>query len=137
MTVERWKDVLRGSTKEVGEDEYWQHPSVHDAEDIAEPVLELVWKPIMSATGALWNVTRVFQEQEQQHGTTMSAGESRHSGVLGGQGARLGMEVSMEMLNGVGRLSRIDILLKFLHGFAATQASWGSMTQTLSKELGL
>ena len=40
MTVEPWKDVLRGSTEQVGEDEF-MHPSVHDAED-TDLVLELV-----------------------------------------------------------------------------------------------
>lgn len=77
----------------------------------------------MSAIGALWNVTRVFQEQEEQHGISMVAGESGHSRMLGVQGARLGMDVAMEMLNGVRQLGCMDIFRKFLHGFATTQAS--------------
>jgi hypothetical protein len=40
MTVERWKDVLRGSTEDDSEeDQLLLNPSAHDAEDLTEIVL--------------------------------------------------------------------------------------------------
>lgn len=104
MTVERWKDVLRGSTDDSDSE---LHPSVHDAEDLTELVLEHVWKPIMSAIGALWGV-RVDDDDLPSPNNT----EGGHSGMLGVQGARLGMDMSIEMLKGVRKLGRIDIFRK-------------------------
>jgi hypothetical protein len=70
----------------------------------------------MSAIGAFWNVTRSSSSTAVQYGDfrapsskPLAAGESGHSRMLGVQGARLGMDMSIEMLNGVRQLGRIDI----------------------------
>ena len=106
MTVERWKDVLR--TDESITDEL--HPSLHDAEDLTELVLEHVWKPIMSAIGAFWNVTRSSMHSTSPRET--SAMHHTSESMLGVQGARLGMDMSLEMLTGVRQLGRFDIFRK-------------------------
>jgi hypothetical protein len=46
MTVERWKDVLRGSTEDT-DSMHSSLPTEHDAEDLTELVLEHVWKPMI------------------------------------------------------------------------------------------
>lgn len=103
MTVERWKDVLRGST-ETSDDDIL--PTLHDAEDLTELVLEHVWKPIVSAIGALWGA----QSSRYHHVEPKSnPSEIAQGNMLGVQGARLGMDMSMEMLRGVRQLGRIDI----------------------------
>jgi hypothetical protein len=111
MTVERWKDVLRGSAAE-SDDEDEKLPSTIDAEDLTELVLEHVWMPIMSATAAFWGISKssneALIESSMQHHMTM---ESR-SGMLAAQGARLGMDMALEMLNGVRALGRIDLFRK-------------------------
>ena len=113
MTVERWKDVLRGSTEVSEEDESFV-PSVHDAEDLTELVLEHVWKPIVSAIAALWGVSAFSSRAPYVETPVVS---SKHSSaevvaqgnMLGVQGARLGMDMSFEMLHGVCQLGRVDI----------------------------
>lgn len=108
MTVERWKDVLRGSTEVETESD--KPPSIRDAEDLTELVLEHVWKPIMSAIGALWgvNMNKAGPYDDSLPGRVVGA----QSGMLGVQGARLGMDFSLEMLGGVRKLGRIDIFRK-------------------------
>jgi Sec7 domain len=110
MTVERWKDVLRGSTEEETEND--KPPSMSDAEDLTELVLEHVWKPIMSAIGALWGATVIRSSHSPEVSGGRNFGGSSHSGMLGVQGARLGMDLSIEMLGGVRKLGRIDIFRK-------------------------
>lgn len=93
MTVERWKDVLRGSAEE---EKYSDEVlSETDAEDLSELVLEQVYMPIMSSISALWGIK-----------DTVS---SAPSGMHGAQGARLGMDIAWEMLVGVRQLGRNDI----------------------------
>mmetsp|Transcript_15238 Transcript_15238/g.37592 ORF Transcript_15238/g.37592 Transcript_15238/m.37592 type:complete len:1844 (-) Transcript_15238:106-5637(-) len=102
MTVERWKDVLRGSAEEESHAD--ELPSSHDAEDLSELVLEQVWMPIMSSISALWGVGDMHRGQ--------SAGPG---GMHGAQGSRLGMDMSYTMLSGVSQLGRMDIFDKILY----------------------
>jgi len=93
MTVERWKDVLRGSAKE---EKYSDDLlSATDAEDLTELVLEQVYMPIMSSISALLGINDTIS--------------SAPSGMHGAQGARLGMDIAREMLVGVRQLGRNDI----------------------------
>ncbi len=93
MTVERWKDVLRNSSKE---DKYSQELlSATDAEDLSELVLEQVYMPIMSSISALWGIKDTVSNVP--------------SGMHGAQGARLGMDIAWEMLVGVRQLGRNDV----------------------------
>lgn len=107
MTVERWKDVLRGSTEDFSAEDNFV-PSTHDAEDLTELVVEHVWKPMMSAIAAFWGVTH-SQEGGYEVRASMMPGEGS---MLGVQGARLGMDMALEMLAGVRKLGRIDIFRK-------------------------
>lgn len=93
MTVERWKDVLRGSAEEEKHSD--ELLSETDAEDLSELVLEQVYMPIMSSISALWGIK-----------DTVSGVPS---GMHGAQGARLGMDIAWEMLAGVRQLGRIDV----------------------------
>lgn len=105
MTVERWKDVLRGSSEETSQSE--DLPSVHDAEDLTELVLEHLWMPIMSSISALWGTSKKPSEN--------STGESGTTGMFGAQGARLGMDMAWDMLVGVRQLGRNDIFCKIFN----------------------
>jgi hypothetical protein len=109
MTVERWKDVLRGSAGEDSSADVL--PSNHDAEDLTELVLEHVWMPIMSAIGALWGVSRSFDNSFSSP-AQVDAGSS---GMLGAQGSRLGMDMALDMLIGVRQLGRKDIFCKIFY----------------------
>jgi len=93
MTVERWKDVLRGSPEEEAYSD--ELLSETDAEDLSELVLEQVYMPIMSSISALWGINDTVSSQP--------------SGMHGAQGARLGMDIAWEMLVGVRQLARNDI----------------------------
>ncbi|KAG7356851.1 RalF-like Dot/Icm system translocated protein [Nitzschia inconspicua] len=107
MTVERWKDVLRGSAEdEAHADEL---PSVADAEDLSELVLEHVWLPILSSVSSLWGVRSSFTALGERSGMKSVPGSS---GMHGAQGARLGMDLAWEMLVGVRHLGRTDIFNK-------------------------
>ena len=133
MTVERWKDVLRGSpTEDKGRDAS-RHPTLTDAEDLTELVVEHVWKPIVSAIGAFWGITR-STESDQLATAQMSPSESAQSGMLGVQGARLGMDMSVEMLNGVRQLGRIDIFRMIFRGVCEYTGLLGEHYNTDSVE---
>jgi hypothetical protein len=93
MTVERWKDVLRGSAEEEAYSD--ELLSETDAEDLSELVLEQVYMPIVSSISALWGINDTIT--------------SAPSGMHGAQGARLGMDIAWEMLVGVRQLGRNDI----------------------------
>lgn len=108
MTIERWKDVLRGSTEEK-EKAADIMPSKHDAEDLTELVLEHVWVPILSAIAAFWGVNSEETALEISRSPASHAGDSKKTGMLGVQGARLGMDMALEMLEGVLHLRRVDI----------------------------
>ncbi|KAL7574859.1 hypothetical protein ACA910_010694 [Epithemia clementina (nom. ined.)] len=137
MTVERWKDVLRqanaAAAQEALETEQhssvasatFLHPTQADADDLTELILEHIWKPILSAIGAFWNVSGRFSSgmlaDEGQMispslsnggGPNANGGYNQHAVMLGVQGARLGMDISLELLHGVRQLGRVDIFRK-------------------------
>jgi Sec7 domain len=97
MTVERWKDVLRGSTVSLSTND-----ASTDPVDLKELVVESIWMPVVSAIGAFWAVIRPHQHFLETH-------ELIHSGMLSAQGARLGMDIALELLAGVRNVGRIDI----------------------------
>jgi len=105
MTVERWKDVLRGSVDDDSDAD--KLPTIHDAEDLTELVLEHVWMPIMSAISALWGI--------KQTDPSVSTMENGPSGMLATQGARLGMDMAYDMMVGVRNLGRTDVFLKIFN----------------------
>jgi hypothetical protein len=113
MTVERWKDVLRGS---AGEEAHANElPTIHDAEDLTELVLEHVWMPIMSAIGALWGVKQFTDRSPLSPSSSAEMMGFSFSGMLGAQGARLGMNMASNMLVGVRQLGRNDIFCKIFN----------------------
>ncbi|GAX15268.1 hypothetical protein FisN_1Hh705 [Fistulifera solaris] len=122
MTVERWKDVLRRSN-EVTSDSDCFHPSRHDVEDLSELVLEQAWKPILSAIGGLWSAgaspygdgsTAITQNRRSSGGSNGRSfpQNAAHGAMMGIQGARLAMDMSVEMLNGIRQIGRLDIFRK-------------------------
>ena len=108
MTVERWKDVIRCSQQDDDNESFLHHASQHDVEDLTELVLESTWRPIVSAIGGLWGATfsRYTESQEEPHNP------NEHSGMLGVQGARLGMDMALDLMSGVRQLGRVDIFRK-------------------------
>lgn len=113
MTVERWKDVMRGSTLDPTDDDGF-HPSTHDVEDLSELVLEHSWKPIISAIGGLWGANTI-RPMDQSMDTRRKKDDVSRNGMLGVQGARLGMDMAYEMLRGIRRLGRVDIFCRFFN----------------------
>eukprot|EP00339_Tiarina_fusa_P025497 CAMPEP_0117064884 /NCGR_PEP_ID=MMETSP0472-20121206/45332_1 /TAXON_ID=693140 ORGANISM="Tiarina fusus, Strain LIS" /NCGR_SAMPLE_ID=MMETSP0472 /ASSEMBLY_ACC=CAM_ASM_000603 /LENGTH=1197 /DNA_ID=CAMNT_0004785235 /DNA_START=66 /DNA_END=3658 /DNA_ORIENTATION=+ len=109
MTVERWKDVLRGSVEEEGHTK--ELPTSNDAEDLTELVLEHVWMPIMSAIGALWG----SNSSTENFAISMTPSEAGFGGMLGAQSARLGMDMAWDMLVGVRQLGRNDLFCKIFN----------------------
>lgn len=98
MTVERWKDVLRGSTASLS----IGVPESQD-EDLKQLVVETVWMPVASTVGAFWGVIRPNQQM------MLDAPNTNQSGVLCAQGSRLGMDLALELMAGVRTIGRIDI----------------------------
>jgi len=108
MTVERWKDVLRGSAK--SSDMTGFPHTQFDLEDLTEIVLEHVWKPIASAIAGLWGLSSQSVFSKGRHGN--STRDVAHTGMLGIQGARLGMDLAIEMMTGVRKVGRLDVFCK-------------------------
>ena len=102
MTVERWKDVLRGSaggpTKVLP-----TTLSVFDDFEVKELVVENLWMSIISVIGSFWGVVGVNEAAVE---STVPPGQNS---MLGAQGARLGMDMALDMLNGVLNMGRLDI----------------------------
>lgn len=106
MTVERWKDVLRGPPAESGYTDLDQRLSP-DPDDLRELIVECAWQPVLSANGVLWGV---FQRRDASFDDAKLSGmDLSQSGMLSAQGARLGMDLALEMLSGVCNLGRIDV----------------------------
>lgn len=93
MTSERWKDVLRGKEPESKE------LPVSCTDDMKHLIAENMWLPVLSAIRGFWSVVN---EDHARH-------SSNRTGMLGSQGARLGVDLSMAMLRGLRNLSKLDI----------------------------
>ena len=105
MTVERWKDVLRGSTADT--DFGAAADASQDSDDLKELVVETTWAPLVSANGMLWGV---FHRKDRHFDIASHSGVDRsQTGMLSAQGARLGMDLALELLAGVRNLGRIDV----------------------------
>jgi len=109
MTFERWKDVLRGggSSSTVS-----LNISSTDSNDLKKLIVETVWQPILSAIGSFWGVIGSGDQSKFRFQNTSDSPRNQ-SGMLGAQGARLGMDLSNEMLSGLRSLSRTDIFQDF------------------------
>mmetsp|Transcript_8264 Transcript_8264/g.15570 ORF Transcript_8264/g.15570 Transcript_8264/m.15570 type:complete len:1619 (-) Transcript_8264:17-4873(-) len=94
MTFERWKDILRGDDHRVPD------LPTSCSDGMRQLIAENVWMPIFSAIRGFWSVP---------NDTALDRGNLNRSGMLGSQGARLGMDLSMSMLRGLRNLSRLDI----------------------------
>ena len=93
MTFERWKDVLRGNESKTAD------LPLSCTDDMKHLIAEHAWMPILSAIRGFWSVP---SEENVRN-------DYNKSGMLGSQGARLGMDLSMTMLRGLRNLSRLDI----------------------------
>ena len=106
MTPDRWRDVLRGSAATATAKTTNQDGEVQvNYDDLRELVVENIWMPMLSAVGGFWGVTA---------GAGHSAGgldsaDLHHSGAHGVQGARLGMDLAVILLQGARDLGRPDI----------------------------
>jgi len=135
MTIERWKDVLRGSTNS---DERHNVPSVHDAEDLTELVLEHVWIPIMSAIGAFWGIAGSEDAMFGLNPVIMHPDDGFQKGnMLGVQGARLGMDMAVEMLEGVLHLRRIDIFRRIFACVCKYTGLVGNYASSADERIGM
>lgn len=96
MTVERWKDVLRGQSNKLTDfaEETDVLPLSEEeslSTDLKDLIIESLWEPIVSSIGGFWGVN------------------IGGSGMIGSQGTRLGVDLSMELLNGVRGIGRLDL----------------------------
>ena len=85
MTVERWKDVMRGASSQSSVCD------LREIKDLKELLLESSWQPIFSAISGLWGMNRVFSHDDEGF-------ELIRTGRI--QNARLGIELSYELLSG-------------------------------------
>ncbi len=99
MTFERWKDVMRDS----GEGQLNSSLSSVQ-ENVSDLMLGIVQQPILSAICGFWGVSMA--------GETLSQ-ESRQSGMIGVQGARFGMDLSLEMITGLKEFSQVKLFQEF------------------------
>jgi len=108
MTPERWKDVLRvgGTSLSL---------SCLNTSGLRELIVENVWMPILSAIGGFWGVTQFGEPSDFYHLRNSSGIPKNRSGMLGAQGARLGMDLSVAMLTGLRNLSCRDIFQSFFN----------------------
>jgi len=113
MTFDRWKDMLnRGKNMSLNDNLkldciYYTH-----RKEAREIIVETLWLPILSAIGAgFWGIRDNIDENN--HHNTHSIANT--SGMLGTQGARLGMDLSVEMLSGISNLpiSYLNIFQEF------------------------
>lgn len=85
MTIERWKDVMRGASS----------PHVdfgrQGMKDLKELLLESSWQPVFSAISGLWGMNRFADSYDEGF-------ELIRSGRL--QSSRLGIELAHELLSG-------------------------------------
>jgi hypothetical protein len=105
MTVERWKDVLRGSGGEPAEVPMDVAP-VRDDSEVKELVVESLWMPIVSVIGAFWGVVGIDEAALE---ATASPKASEGPAMLGVQGARLGMDMAIDLLLGTLNMGRLDV----------------------------
>jgi hypothetical protein len=82
MTIERWKDVMRGAKSQSTESD------LRSTEDLRELLLETSWQPIFSAISGLWGMNRIDRDDE--------GFEFIRTGRL--QNTRLGIELAYELL---------------------------------------
>ncbi len=106
ITVERWKDVLRGSSDESAPPEAVL--TTYDDAIVKELVIENLWMPIVSVIGSFWGVVGI-DEDSLEATASSKAGEGNPNAMLGVQGARLGMDMAIDLLLGVLNMGRLDI----------------------------
>lgn len=102
MTVERWKDVLRaGASSSSDKTSVTSQLSPKEREEVKDLVLESIWLPTLSAIGAFWGVVTQRAAVDEAY---QSAG-----GMDGAQGARLGMDMSLTLLEGARARGQKDV----------------------------
>ena len=106
ITVDRWKDVLRGSSEESVPPEVV--PTTFDDAVVKELVIENLWMPIVSVIGSFWGVVGI-DEDALEATASSKVGEGNPNAMLGVQGARLGMDMAIDLLLGVLNMGRLDI----------------------------
>ena len=99
MTFERWKDVMRSSVGECVND----HQTL-EASPVLDLVLEALQHPIFTAVCGFWAVST--------SGDSLSTNRSQ-SGMLGVQGARVGMDLAFEMIQGLKNLGQSALFQDF------------------------
>ena len=107
MTVERWKDVLRGSAGEPS-DVPLPIPSINNDRVVKELVVENLWMPIVSVIGAFWGVVGI-DEAALEATVPSKTGEGNQNAMLGVQGARLGLDMALDLMLGALNMERVDI----------------------------
>ena len=102
MTVERWKDVLRaGASSSSDKTSVTSQLSPKERGEVKDLVLESIWLPTLSAAGAFWAVVTQRTGVDEAY---QSAG-----GMDGAQGARLGMDMSLTLLEGARARGQKDV----------------------------
>jgi hypothetical protein len=107
MTVERWKDVLRGSAGDEPTIVSSTAPAVYDEGEVNALIVENLWMPIVSVIGSFWGVVGI--DEAALEFTSPPRGGDGQNSMIGAQGARLGMDMALDMLTGVLNMGRLDI----------------------------
>lgn len=123
MTVERWKDVLRGGVAKTPLIDGWNNKNNNEAmknrEERVDLVIDNVWMSILSSIGGFWGMAGAVHASIDKGGMIVAPtahGVHYQSGMLGARGARLGMDLAMEMMSGLRNRGRLDL---FRHTFVS------------------
>eukprot|EP00554_Chaetoceros_debilis_P014618 CAMPEP_0194126666 /NCGR_PEP_ID=MMETSP0150-20130528/60105_1 /TAXON_ID=122233 /ORGANISM="Chaetoceros debilis, Strain MM31A-1" /LENGTH=1558 /DNA_ID=CAMNT_0038820539 /DNA_START=463 /DNA_END=5139 /DNA_ORIENTATION=- len=93
MTFERWKDVMRNESGR-------SPAAASSSNEMKRLVSENMWVLILSAVQGFWSVP------SEQYAVRYV---NNRSGMLGSQGSRLGVDLSVALLNGAKKIARLDI----------------------------
>jgi hypothetical protein len=92
MTFDRWKDVLKAGAMLTDS-------SIATDTSMKMLILEQIWLPILSSIRGFWNIGS----------DNVLTRDRNNNGILGSQGARLGIDISMSLLKALRSLGMNDI----------------------------
>lgn len=114
MTVERWKDVLRGQGREatLAESPSDSNLAINDYgmnAELKDLLVESLWRPLVGSISGFWGVEDSSSSNNALDGNRKTNKLSNGSELLGSQGSRLGIDLSTTLLNGLRSVRRKDL----------------------------
>jgi len=139
MTIERWKDVLRGqgrsASHNTGMSLFSNNVSFHN--HLKTILVETIWTPILSSIGGCWGVhdspdfsSRSFDNEKEEENEYQP-----ENNIVASQGSRLGIDLAINLFNGLRSMGRIDIFqsvfITICDFSGLSNASYGNIERTI------